>query len=268
MVEVEDWLKNLHVVGRHPKPGKQRLVSPLYRSQVKNIFHLAIEKAILWGALPMQRNPVELVKLKGSGQRAKDLVILTLPQYQQFLDDPELPEVVRVMVQLAAGLGLRVSEILGLKWSDLDFDAKTVKVQRSVVNGQANDTKTDSSKAALPLHDSLIDVLRWWHPRAVKSPWVFCSERTGRPYDRDWLRAQYLQPAGERIGVQGLGWHGFRHFYRSMLRATGASLEDQKGLMRHSRIATTIDVYGGDDNADRLRPMNQKIIEMMPRRSA
>ena len=87
------------------------------------------------------------------------------------------------------------------------------------------------------------------------------------PYDRDHLRQQYLQPAGARIVVDGLGWHSLRHFYRAMLRVSGASMEDQKGLMRHSRIRTTIDTYGGQDSAERLRPFNEKVVEMLPRRA-
>jgi integrase len=264
VMEVEVWLKDLQVIGRHGNGSGP--VSNLYRAQVRNLCHLLIEKAMLWGHAQVERNPMDLVRLKG-GARAKELVILTPEQYSAILDDPELPEVVRVLVQILAGLGLRISEALGLQWTDIDNEQKTIQIQRSVVHGQANDTKTSSSAAKLPLHDSLIATLRAWKEQeAFKSRWIFCSERTGRPLDRDSLREEYLKPAGERIGVQGLGWHSFRHGYRSMLRTSGISLEDQKGLMRHSRIATTMDIYGGHDNAERLRPFNDKVVEMLPQR--
>ena len=267
MVAVEDWLKDLKVVGRHPKPGVKPPVSPLFRAQVKNIFHTLIEHGMKWGALQTQRNPLELVRLKGNA-RAKELVILTLPQYSALLDDPQLPETVKVMVQLAAGLGLRVSEILGLKWDDTDFEAKTIHIQRSVVHGKANDTKSKTSAATLPLHDALIEILRGWKTHeALKSRWIFCSERTGRPLDRDWLRAEYLQPAGERIGLPGLGFHSMRHFYRAMLRKMDTPLEVQKNLLRHSKLATTIDTYGGKDDIERLRPANNKIVEFLSQRA-
>jgi len=267
VMRVEQWLKELTVIGRHPKPGVKPLVSDLYRSQVRNLLHLLIEKAMLWGNVQVDRNPMDLVRLKGSA-RAKEIQTLTPEQYGQLVNDPELPEMVRVLIQLLAGLGLRISEGLGLRWSDIDFESGTIQINRSMVHGQANDTKTASSKTALPLHERLVDVLRWWHARAPKSAWVFCSERTGAPYDRDYLRSEYLAPAGKRIGVEGLGWHCLRHSYRAMLRESGASLEDQKSLMRHSKLATTVDTYGGRDSVERLRPMNQKIVEMLPRRSA
>lgn len=88
------------------------------------------------------------------------------------------------------------------------------------------------------------------------------------PYNRDYLRSEYLQPAGERIGVDGLGWHSLRHTYRDLMRQEGVSLEDQKNLMRHSRLATTIDTYGGDEKVEQLRPVNAKVVEMLKRRSA
>lgn len=267
ILPVEAWLKDLPFIGRHPKHGKPQPVSALYRSQVRNLLHLLIEKAMLWNHVQVDRNPVELIRLKGGSERSKKLVILTVEQYQDLLDDRELPEMVKTMVQILASLGLRISECLGLEWEDLNFEAKTIQIQRSVVHGRANDTKTASSKTVLPLHDNLIEVLKAWKTREqFKSRWVFCSERTGNPPDRDYLRSEYVQPAGERIGVQGLGWHSFRHGYRAMLRESGASLEDQKNLLRHSKLATTIDTYGGADNAERLRPMNQKIVEMLPRR--
>jgi integrase len=268
MVSVEVWLQELTVIGRHPKPGPKSLVSPLFRAQIKNLMHTLIEHAMKWGALPAQRNCIELVRLKG-GARVKDIVILDVAQYAALLDDPELPEVVKVLIQLLSGLGLRISEALGLQWSDTDFEAGTIQIQRSVVHGQANDTKTASSKTVLPLHSNLVEVLRAWKEReAFKSRWVFCSERTGRPLDRDWLRAEYLQPAGERIGVGGLGWHGLRHLHRALLRQCGTPIEAQKNLMRHSKISTTFDVYGGSGKVEELRPVNARVIEMLARKRA
>ncbi len=269
VLEIEAWLKDMTIIGRHPRKGYSSPVSSLYKSQVRNLFHLLVEKAMLWGNLQADRNPLDLVRLKGSSQRSKEIVILTVEQYSALLEDPKLPEAARVLIQLLAGLGLRISEGLGLKWTDCSFEERTISIQRSVVHGNASDTKTESSRQTLPLHANLIDVLRAWKAHETfKSQWVFCSERTGRPLDRDHLRETYLKPAGERIGVPGLGFHSFRHTYRAMQKNLGLSLEDQRNLMRHSRISTTIDTYGGNDNLERTRPANAKVIDMLTRRSA
>lgn len=261
--EVKEWLTTLETAD-----GK-REVSPLYRAQVRNLLHLLCEKAMLWNHLIVDRNPIELIRLKGSSERQKELVVLTVDQYQKLLDDRELPLLVKTMIQLAASLGLRVSETLGLRWKDFDFEAGTVSINRSVAEGKKHKTKTTISKAVLPLHPEIAAMLqKWRESEPVVKGWVFGSKRTGMPYNRDYLRSEYVQPAGERIGVDGLGWHSLRHTYRALMRQEGVSLEDQKNLMRHSRLATTIDTYGGDEKVEQLRPVNAKVVEMLKRRSA
>jgi hypothetical protein len=53
-----------------------------------------------------------------------------------------------------------------------------------------------------------------------------------------------------------------------MMRELGIDMETQRGLMRHSKISTTINTYGGADSAERLRPANSKVVDMLTRRSA
>lgn len=268
IMAVQNWLESLPVIGRHQKPGRQKLVSPMYRSQVKNILHLLFEKAMLWQVVAVDRNPISLIKAKDGSKRVKDVTILSLEQYQALLADPELPLLVKTMVQVAAGLGLRVSEVLGLRWEEIDYEAGELKIKRSVVGGVEGNTKTTGSAAKLPLHPEIIGILQQW--RMAEKPvngWVFGSERTGQPYGRDHLREQYLKPAGDRMGVK-IGFHSMRHQYRAMLRDSGVAIETQKNLLRHSRITTTMDTYGGQENVDSLRPANSKVVEMLHRRTA
>jgi len=265
MVQVQNWLEGLTTVRQRPKRAPAKPLSGLYKAQVKALLHLLIEKAMLWKVIQMQRNPVEVVKLKGSSARAKEIVILTIPRYQALLDDPELPELVKVIIQVTAALGLRISETLGLQWKDLDFEANTISIERGVIGGETNNVKTEGSRQVLPLHQNLVDLLREWRAyRPVIGDWIFGSERTGRPYDRDPLREEYLKPAGARIGASGLGWHSLRHLNRAIQKQIGLPMETQRNLMRHSRIATTIDTYGGNDNLEQTRPANEQIVRVLP----
>jgi integrase len=269
IMAVQNWLESLTVIGRHPKPGRQALVSPMYRGQVRNVLHMLFEQAMLWQVVAIDRNPISLLKAKDASKRTKDLTILTLEQYQALLADPQLPLLVKTLIQVCAGLGLRISEALGLRWDDLNFDEGELRIRRSVVNGVAGETKTKGSAAKLPLHPEIIGVLRSWRvAEAVVGGWVFGSERNGKPWDRDHLRDTYLKPAGERAGCPEIGWHSLRHSYRANLRESNVPIETQKSLMRHSRIATTMDTYGGSGNVDSLRPANSKVVEMLHRRSA
>lgn len=263
-VAIEQWLNGLETIR-----GRHRPASPLYKGQVRNLLHLLCEKAMLWRHLMLDRNPIELVSVRNASQRVKEITTLSLDQYQALLADEQLPEMVKVIIQVLASLGLRISECLGLRWEDFDLEAGTVHIRRSVVGGTKYPTKTLGSSQKLPVHASLIGALGAWKESVpVVNGWVFGSVRTGVPYDRDFLRSAYLQPAGQRCGIEHLGWHALRHTYRANLRASGASLEDQKQLMRHARLSTTIDTYGGEDSVERLRPANEKVVSILMGRSA
>jgi integrase len=66
----------------------------------------------------MQRNPIGLVEIKGKSKRSRPLVIITGEQWRNMIADPELSPHVRVMMIVAMLLGLRASELLGLRWED------------------------------------------------------------------------------------------------------------------------------------------------------
>src|SRR3984885_13599892 len=79
-----------------------------------------------------------------------------------------------------ATTGLRVSELLALRWSDIDFDARVVHVQRGIVYNVVGDTKSDSSKSRMPLAAAVLDSLARWRretPYAAPADWVFASPR-------------------------------------------------------------------------------------------
>ena len=262
--QVGEWLKDLKAVGRHPKPGAPRQASPMFKAQVKNILHNLFEKAMLWNIISIQANPISVIKLKDGSKRVKELSILTPEDYRKLLADSEVPLVVKTLIQVCTILRLRISEALGLRWQDFDFENRVLSVQRSAVLGQTNETKTDKSKRTLPLDDEIIAALKFWGmSEKPVNGWVFGSERTGRPYTRDYLRDEYLTPAGERAGITGLGFHDLRHTGRAWMRKAGLNLEDQRDLMGHARIEITADVYGGREKADALRGSHDKVVEMV-----
>ena len=66
----------------------------------------------------------------------------------------------------------------------------------------------------------------------------------GKPYHQESLKKRQLRRAADIIGLpEGIGWHTFRHTYRSWLDETGAPMKVQQELMRHASIQTTMNVY-------------------------
>ena len=164
--------------------------------------------------------------------------------------------------------GLRVSEILALEWQDINFELLTLRVTRKVVNGRVNRLKTEYSEDDLPLDPDFATHLLHWERQCPPS--LFANPATFLPYYASEIQKDYLKPAGRRIGLEtngqsiNLGWHTFRHTYRSLLDATGAPIGVQQKLMRHAQVSTTMDVYG---NAlmDSKREANSRVVSLLLR---
>lgn len=262
---VEQWIKSLMTTPRR-KDEKPRPLAPKTKGHTKAVFHRLFECAMRWRYLEVQRNPMSLIELHGSSKRTRKIVLVTIEQYQALL--PLLPHHCRVMVTLAMCLGLRVSEILGLRWEDVDLDEATLQIRRSVVNGHVEDTKTLASEDELPLHPDLVDVLRRWREAELPvNGWLFGNIDTGKPYHADTMRQRHLNRAAATIGLPKLGWHAFRHTYRARLSELGLPLEVQQKLMRHASIDMTTR-YGRNSMLNVTRPANAQIVELVMKKEA
>ena len=123
------------------------------------------------------------------------------------------------MVLIALCFGLRISEILGLRWTDFDFKRSVVLILRSAVGKQINQLKTECSQDEVPLERSFILELKKWQElcRDFQEHWLFPSPITDRPFHADSIRTNYLVPVSLRLGLGRIGFHTFRHSYRAWL---------------------------------------------------
>jgi len=223
-IAIEVWLKTLSQ-GTAP--------------HVRNFFHMLFQWARRWRYV--DANPVTLVRT--SRKRNKIPRVLKPKEVRALL--AELGEPYKTMVQLCCALGLRACELLALQWGDFDWRARTVLVQRSVVQGEVNPTKTEASQKAIPLGPELVKALRRLKSRTsypADSDYVFASD-TGKPRWQGILLTDHIKPAAIRAGIGKIGWHTFRHTNSTLLHELGAPLAVQKELLRHSDIQTTMNVY-------------------------
>ena len=214
------------------------------KARARNMISKLLDLAMLWEYIPVGRNPMGLVKVKGSTKRTKKLTILSPAQFKELVN--ALPEPYNLMVLVCGCLGLRVSETLGLKWSDFNFADFTLTVNQVSTHGQVQDVpKTDASGEELPVHPKLCAILKDWKSRQPHDlSWVFANQKTGSPYSDSTILTDYLKPAAEKLGIKGLGWHSFRHSYKTWMASAKVDPAQMKDLMRHSDIATTMNVYG------------------------
>ena len=134
-------------------------------------------------------------------------------------------------------------------------------VQQGVVNGRIGKVKTEASHDDIPLDPLFAHLLLDWKGDQ-KTGLVFPSQVTGQSYYSGIIQRQILKPKREEVGIFGLGWHTFRHTYRSLLDETGAPVGVQQKLMRHSNVATTMNVYG--NSTLRVKQgANSKVVQML-----
>jgi integrase len=232
------------------------------KARTRNMLSKLLDLAMLWEYIPVGRNPMELVRVKGSTKRQKQIVTITPEQFRALVD--ALPEPYNIMVLVCGCLGLRVSETLGLKWADFNFDQGTLSIGQVFTHGALqNVPKTDASGNEIPVHPKLCEVLTAWKgTQKHEFAWVFASTKTGSPYSDATILNNYIKPTAAKLGITGLGWHTFRHSYKTWMAAAQVNPAQMKDLMRHSDIQTTMNVYGRTLTPE-LRTANAAVTEQL-----
>ena len=176
---------------------------------------------------------------------------------------------------LVAATGIRISEAMGLKWEDVDYQNKQINLRRVWVKDTIVERlKTEDSEAPVPLTDLLAKYLRDWQRETVygrPSDWVFAStQKKGKaPRSSSVLTWDHLRPAAIAAGVklkkgQRFGFHNFRHGLASWLVNQGTDVKTVQGLLRHSNVKTTLGLYTHQVNSSMLAAQDSMMRALQP----
>jgi len=246
--------------GRSPKTVRNVL------SFLHSIFEHAIDKD--W----TRENPVRRAVRPGrrrQGDAEPDLQFLTLPELDAVLraipDEvvartpaptrrgrrgpapPPPPDVLgpvlRVLVLAAAMTGLRQSELLGLRWRDVDWDAQRIRVRNTFVRGEHSKRgKSDlSTRRSVPMADRLARELDGYSKRTEyrgDDDLVFAHPQTGSPLDRSKVTKRF-KAACKDAGVRQIKFHDLRHTFATRLAASGQPLRTIQEFLGHADSKTT-----------------------------
>ena len=200
--------------------------------------------------------------------------------YGNFYDRDELNKLFEAVagtklelpVLLGAFYGLRRSEIVGLKWSAIDFEQNTITISHTVtscnLDGKCvivakDTTKTKSSRRTLPLvpyfHEKLL---------AVKAQQERNQKVCGRSYNREFLEYICVDDIGDRFkpnyitsqfpkllernGFRKIRFHDLRHSCASLLLASGVPMKHIQEWLGHSDFSTTANIYAHLDYSSKL----------------
>jgi integrase len=155
----------------------------------------------------------------------------------------KLSEPGRSLVLLLVTTGLRIGELLALRWRNVDLEARVLHVRETVYEGHFDTPKTQRSIRSVPLGNAALTVLRARLPKeANPDPLVFAT-RGGNPLDRRNLLRRDLQPACRALGLPPTSWHTLRHSNATFLDAVGAPLGTVQALLGHSTPEITRSIY-------------------------
>ncbi len=177
-----------------------------------------------------------------------------------------------IPVLLGAVYGLRRSEVLGLKWDAIDFEANTLEVRHILtdvyVDGkkimvEADRAKNKSSLRTLPLVPAVRDRLL-----EIKDHQEVCRKLCGRSYNKKYLgylcvdevgniiSPEYVSSAFPKVlkanGMRHIRFHDLRHSCASLLLANGVQMKQIQEWLGHSDFATTANIYAHLDYRSKI----------------
>jgi integrase len=228
------------------------------RDKIRDVLSSVLGAAVREGMLP--KNPMENVRMPPDrrGKRTHK-PHLTPEQFALLIDTIQEPYA--TMVYVAIYTGLRVSELIGLRWEDVHEDSITV--DERCCRGDWGAPKSDSSNATIGVNSTVIERLhrlklltvegRCGGKGAVRKykvvkkdgplDLVFQSLRTGVSMRDNNILSRHLKPAGRKLGMGFVNWRCLRTSHATWLKMAGADVKDAQAQMRHSRASTTLDIY-------------------------
>ncbi len=208
--------------------------------KIHNFIHTSLQVAYKWGLV--LRNIADLAQAPVAEK--KNPIILNMTEINKLLDFVKGSRWYAFYV-CAASLGLREGEILALEWDDVDFNKKTVSVnkQTQYLPGKGISVKYPKTKASvriLPLPDVALNALKE-HKSFSNSSIVFSTLKGTYFYPRNVLR--HFQTTLGKLDLPKIPFHNLRHSCASYHLAVGTNPKIVQMLLGHSSIGVTLNIY-------------------------
>jgi integrase len=199
-------------------------------------------------------NPVRACNIRGIGTKRKSKAIVVPPEIAWKIA-MDLPIMRRTLVLLAAATGLRTSELLGLRWGDIDWESQIINLNRTWLYGYVGDGKTEASREPATMGKRMTDFLAEWHretPYAASTDWLFPSFKlkgarpiSGSQFVKGYIRPRFIQYGLIDAAYRGrAGLHAFRHSLATVL-ITEEQVDPKtaQGILCHASSDITMDIY-------------------------
>lgn len=224
---------------------------------LSSAFKFAVHPAQLIKTSPMQHVSMPKYNTALINNR-DDLKIITLEDYKRILERFPYGSNMHIPLEIAFHTGMRAAEVMSLTWDCIDFEAKTIKVERILYRNNFKKwvfgtPKTPSSIRTISIGDTLIKLLKKFHNDQKQN-----KLRYGQYYITNEYDFVCLKENGELLTTDSLKYlsrvvnyelridfkfHSLRHTHATMLLEAGANIKDIQKRLGHSKLATTMDTY-------------------------
>jgi integrase len=231
--EIEAFIAYMDKTGRSPKTTLNAL----------GILHSIFEYARREGWVVS--NPCTLVDKPRASAGDPDIHFLEPEEVEAMLravPEDDLGDVERRMYLTAAMTGMRQGELLALRWRDIDWPAKRVRIRRSFVRGEFGTPKSKRSSRSVPLADRVAGELDLLHQQTAcrhDDDLVFAHPHTGKPIDRSRLLKRFKATL-KRAEVRPVRFHDLRHTFGTRMAAQGVPMRALQEMMGHRDFKTTL----------------------------
>jgi len=195
--------------------------------------------AVNWGFVEV--NPVRGISLPPR-RTIRPRRALTPKEAQELL--AHLPEPCRTMVVLILLTGMRIGEVLAMRWGKIDWNARTILVDEGLYEGEVSTPKTESGVRSLPMSRVLFGELQRWHGKRPDGPGeLVFRTAVGTHCCRRNLMHRQLKPAAESAGIGAIGWHVLRRTHSTWLKDVGAAPGVIQHQLGHSDPRLAFELY-------------------------
>jgi len=199
-----------------------------------------MQAAVDWNLL--EQNPARGIRI---GDRAPKTERLYLNPKEVGRLLASLSEPCRTLVLVAVLTGMRIGEILALRWKAIDLNRGVIQVRETVSEGKFGSPKTKSSRRDIPISQPVCDAFQTQcggcHQKGPED--LVFTTRKQTPLNPKNLLRRVLRPACKALGLPSISWHSFRHTHATQLAEVGESLRTAQALLGHSDLETTLNVY-------------------------
>ena len=190
-------------------------------------------------------NPVrDAERPKDQGRLERPKIKILSPSEINALIEAEEKQEYRTQFMLAIMSGARQGELIGLKWTDVDWFNNQIHIQRTFNHGRWYKPKSKNSNRKIDLGPAMMEALKKWSQLCPKGQIdLIFPNPAGSPIDQSAMLRKHFFPCLEKAGISRIRFHDLRHTYASLLIDQGENIKYIQSQLGHSSPVVTLEVY-------------------------